>query len=1159
MKQISLNRAKSVALAVLIPLFTPLVAVAQEMYAVFNDGTLTFYYDNLRSSRAGVTYNLNSGNNHPAWYFSNDRDNIKNVVFDNSFKDARPTSAYEWFRRCKNLISIDLSYLNTSCITNMSAMFAECSSLTSLDLSRFDTSNVTDMSSMFSGCSALATLDISPLNTSNVTDMRYMFSNCKGLTSLDLSNFKTNNVVNISGLFSGCQGLTSLDLRSFNTANVTDMSFMFSTCLSLTSLDLSNFNTNNVTDMSGMFSGCSGLTSLDISHFNTSNVTNMSSMFSNCSSLTSLDISSLNTSNVTNLGSMFLCCSKLTTLDLSRFNTTNVTKMGNMFDRCSSLVSLDLSPLNTTNVTDMNAMFRSCSSLTSLDLSPLKTDNVMSMDGMFSGCSGLTSLDLSPLNTDNVTNTSSMFSGCSGLTSLDLSPLNTSNVLYMSYMFMDCSGLTSLDLSPLNTSKVIYMGAMFSGCSNLKSLDVSPFNINSVIDLGQMFMNCNSLTTIYCGDEWNTDNVTSSTWMFRNCTSLVGEAGTKYDGIHMDKAYAHIDGGASNPGYFSSKSAVSIIDDIDDLQAKLDEIAARGTSTLENPEAINLSTDIVINKQLFVRNGCHAVLTGAGRLRFTEEVAAESLILITDESSLNLDNFDFDTNSVLSATTKQVFCIDWKSSLRFTKTFFNYYNAGLSDKSVVYLNGGNVTFDDLYGSTRDLTIVKGYGRVIVDNGKIVVSDAPVIDGMDMIITLNNGYMDGGGECVVRSLGNSVTINGGSVYGTKPSSIAIDASSTNYNGGYVGGKTTICSWGQIADGDMRFGVERIIFKSNNLVGGTVKLPILELDKDKFEYIIVESALQNEWQIDAQWSEFPLGKKLIYASEYRNYKQLTKADYEKMTFLNMPSNREAYYDETDCSVKLRERTVDSSDDLQDFIDGLGDNKGTEEEPVNVPVGDDGLTIDGNVDVDDDLQLFIDGGSDGDTFLPIRYAGGFICIFKNCSFAFNHVAMAGTPSMPSGSSGGIKNSGKLKLTNSTVDDGVIVNSGGLYVDGNVSIGSMHHKLGGRIYVTGTLTNDINISIVDASDVELYTPIVLGGNGYTLSSADADRIHLSLPEGFEWKYDSTSGSVMVIIASGISQIANEQPTVVGTYDATGRSIDAKSKGLHIQRMSDGTVRKHF
>ena len=76
-------------------------------------------------------------------------------------------------------------------------------------------------------------------------------------------------------------------------------------------------------------------------------------------------------------------------------------------------------------------------------------------------------------------------------------------------------------------------------------------------------------------------------------------------------------------------------------------------------------------------------------------------------------------------------------------------------------------------------------------------------------------------------------------------------------------------------------------------------------------------------------------------------------------------------------------------------------------------------------------------------------------------------------------------------------------------------------------------------------------------LSSAGAGRIHFSLPEGYEWKYDSTSGSVMVIISSGISQTSNEQPTVVGTFDVMGRSMDANRKGLHIQRMSDGTVKK--
>ena len=41
--------------------------------------------------------------------------------------------------------------------------------------------------------------------------------------------------------------------------------------------------------------------------------------------------------------------------------------------------------------------------------------------------------------------------------------------------------------------------------------------------------------------------------MFKNCTSLVGGKGTTYDANHVDKEYAHIDGGSSNPGYFTAK------------------------------------------------------------------------------------------------------------------------------------------------------------------------------------------------------------------------------------------------------------------------------------------------------------------------------------------------------------------------------------------------------------------------------------------------------------------------------------------------------------------------------------------------------------------------------------------------------------------------------
>ena len=39
--------------------------------------------------------------------------------------------------------------------------------------------------------------------------------------------------------------------------------------------------------------------------------------------------------------------------------------------------------------------------------------------------------------------------------------------------------------------------------------------------------------------------------MFTYCLNLIGGAGTTIDDNHIDGDYAHIDGGTSNPGYFT--------------------------------------------------------------------------------------------------------------------------------------------------------------------------------------------------------------------------------------------------------------------------------------------------------------------------------------------------------------------------------------------------------------------------------------------------------------------------------------------------------------------------------------------------------------------------------------------------------------------------------
>lgn len=177
-------------------------------------------------------------------------------------------------------------------------MFRDCSRLISVDLSGLDTSKVTEMgredtweSGMFSGCTRLAYLDVSSLDTSNVTSMGCMFKDCSSLSTLDLSGFDTSSVTSMTAMFADCSSLSTLDLSGFNTSQVTDMSNLFSFCSSIASLDLSGLDTSEVEDMTHMFLGCSELTTLDLTSFDTSMAKSMDYMFYDCSSLKSVSLS----------------------------------------------------------------------------------------------------------------------------------------------------------------------------------------------------------------------------------------------------------------------------------------------------------------------------------------------------------------------------------------------------------------------------------------------------------------------------------------------------------------------------------------------------------------------------------------------------------------------------------------------------------------------------------------------------------------------------------------------------------------------------------------------------------------------------------------------------------------------------------------------------
>lgn len=570
MTQYLLQRRCALSLLLMLVLLQPVMAQIQDpiMYARLNreTQTLTLYYDTK------IDYWLDRliVDNQSLWLDGSERKKIKTVVFDESFKHARPKSCDQWFYLFEGLTKIEhLDYLNTSEVENMGSMFSNCTSLETLDLSSFNTEKVTNMSEMFVGSTNLRTINLPKgFIGSNVTDLNGMFRGCASLTELDLSGSNAEKVKDMCKMFYGCFALSNLNLSGFKTGSLTDMRYLFSSCQSLESLDLSGFNTENVTSMESMFSQCSSLRSLDLSSFNTSKVIDMHLMFYKCTNLESIDLSSFDTENLQRMARMFYSCTKLAMLDLSSFATPNMTSMLSAFQYCKNLKTIYVTSAFTTDkVTEGPYAFAGCVNLPNYN--PDKTGVEMAHTGeggyltaataswvRWDAPTGTLSFHRSATKPEGVnilalgTGTSpnwdthaaeikkvvfkagfrdethwtcsKWFSGCTNLTSIEgIENLNTSNVKYMNEMFGQCSNLETLDLSHFNTENVVNMSNMFNGCTKLHKLNISSFNTENVTNMYGMFYGCSSLETLDLS-HFNTRYVRKDgmNYMFNGCSSL---------------------------------------------------------------------------------------------------------------------------------------------------------------------------------------------------------------------------------------------------------------------------------------------------------------------------------------------------------------------------------------------------------------------------------------------------------------------------------------------------------------------------------------------------------------------------------------------------------------------------------------------------------------
>lgn len=529
-------------------------------------GTLTFTGGGTLGESTTSPWRVNGELNNDA---------IVKIVFTE--KVTAPVNSFSLFgyqgRYLNNLTSFEnLSYLDTSQVTNMGQMFWLLGKLTSLDVSHLDTSRVTNMGSMFSGVSSITELDVSSFDTSQSNSMREMFAEMPALKSLDLSNFDTSQVYSMSHMFTvgtADSQLETLDVSSFDTSLVFEMDFMFFGLNKLKSLDLKSFNTSQVWNMDYMFQSNDtrkdhAMTYLNVSSFDTSGVTTMAGLFTGLNNLTSLDVSSFDTSQVTSFSQMFQGMSKLTSLDLSSFSFVSSFDTAAMFDGDTSLSSLTLSatfsdPNNQSvlpNVPTTNGYTGNWKKKDGISVGTTseflknydgsnpgtyvwETDNQQvwgdvpysfdSTSGIlaFTGGGTLGDYTTSPWNREDKLKISSSSIKKIIFTQAVNAPADSSYLFSIDVYDMDkpgnLSAVTSIEgLSLLNTSQVTNMNSMFSHLDSLKELNLSHFDTSQVTNMSGMFQSAvvsGKIETLELSS-FDTSQVTDMSGMFAGQTEL---------------------------------------------------------------------------------------------------------------------------------------------------------------------------------------------------------------------------------------------------------------------------------------------------------------------------------------------------------------------------------------------------------------------------------------------------------------------------------------------------------------------------------------------------------------------------------------------------------------------------------------------------------------
>lgn len=423
------------------------------------------------------------------------------------------SSAYQLFYGALNSeFDSTMDIWDISEFTNWGKLFAGCKNITSIDLSWVDASNIVDMSYMFSDCENLESINLSNWNTVACTGMSYMFSNCSSLKSIDLSSFDTTNVTRATSMFSGCSSLETLDLSNFDMPRNEDQSgysSMFQDCTSLKTIDLSKFTFGRGQGLQRMFKNCTELVSIDLSsayliiakdYWGTASYTYADEMFYNCSKLEHIYLpvgTNWNEDMFKNDSSMFYNCTSLPNFN-SRY--TGKSKANNLSD---GYFEVGTEP-------DIKVYYRIIDN-TVYYCNYKKPQYELRPTGRFKQAEGK-EIVIVLVNDTFVfpKNSAYMFFNVTNVEFNDMDKWDTSHVESMRAMFASpaTQDRKVLDVSILDVSNVYDFVSMFESSGYTEDINIVGWQISKThaVTFDDMFAGSNKLKHIYASlhTDWNT-------------------------------------------------------------------------------------------------------------------------------------------------------------------------------------------------------------------------------------------------------------------------------------------------------------------------------------------------------------------------------------------------------------------------------------------------------------------------------------------------------------------------------------------------------------------------------------------------------------------------------------------------------------------------------